>query len=155
MPALEPYAPRQYASLPIWTVGSLRLKPYVIQLPDGAGLPDRTMEAARGVTSLTLRQAAAAESGSHDLGFVILHAGLAGTWLLMDWWAHKDICCQRLARADPGSADFVDVSDRPLMACVWELRVIAHERDAWIEHMLTPAPDPEGYLADRLAADLC
>jgi hypothetical protein len=49
--------------------------------------------------------------------------------------------------ADP--AHFVVVEDRPWIGCVWELPPIAHERDAWIRHMLLPdKPDLDAYLAD-------
>lgn len=38
----------------------------------------------------------------------------------------------------------------PPLACVWELVVTAHERDAWVRHMLTARPDAPTYLADAL-----
>jgi hypothetical protein len=41
------------------------------------------------------------------------------------------------------------------MACVWDLRVICHERQAWIDATLTnPAgPDADAYLARQLNED--
>jgi hypothetical protein len=39
-------------------------------------------------------------------------------------------------------------ADRPWL---WELPPIAHERDAWVRHMLLPEkPDLEAYLADGM-----
>lgn len=67
----------------------------------------------------------------------------------MDWWAHTDICCQRLAHAPEGSLQFGQV-ERPLHACVWESVVLGFERDAWVATMLTQHPDPEAYLQARL-----
>ena len=41
------------------------------------------------------------------------------------------------------------------VACVWDLAVMAFEREAWIEFVLKPAePDIDAYLAARLTADL-
>ena len=41
------------------------------------------------------------------------------------------------------------IEDRPWIGCVWELPPIAHERDAWVRHMLVPdQPDLSAYLAD-------
>jgi hypothetical protein len=41
------------------------------------------------------------------------------------------------------------IEDRPWIGCVWELPPIAHERDAWVRHMLLPdKPDLDAYLAD-------
>ncbi|SMF24728.1 hypothetical protein [Pseudogulbenkiania subflava] len=34
--------------------------------------------------------------------------------------------------------------------CVWDLQVIWHEREACVRHLLTDAPDMDGYLADTL-----
>ena len=94
----------------------------------------------------TLPDAMAAEGGAEGAAFCILHRGQAGTWLLMDWWAHGDILCQRLARAD-ADGPFEAMDDRPLMACVWELEVIEEERRAWIARMMQPVPDRAAWLA--------
>lgn len=94
------------------------------------------------------------EGEAEGAGFCILHAGEAGIWLLVDWWAHKDILCQRLAFADYTSGQFASVDHRPLHACVWEQIIHAHERNAWVKHMMTPSPDLEAYLADQLGDGL-
>ena len=72
-------------------------------------------------------------------------------WLLVDWWRAGGIVCQKLLSAPLSSpADFKTVQ-APFLACVWELAVIGHERDAWVRNMMRAAPDAQGYLADRLA----
>jgi hypothetical protein len=49
--------------------------------------------------------------------------------------------------ADP--THFMVIEDRPWIGCVWELPPIAHERDAWVRHMLLPEKaDLDAYLAD-------
>ena len=42
------------------------------------------------------------------------------------------------------------------IACVWDLSVIAHEREAWIRHMLAKPSgvDAEGYLGDAFSGDV-
>ena len=65
--------------------------------------------------------------------------------------ARGGIVCQKLLSAPLSSpADFKTVQ-APFLACVWELAVIGHERDAWVRNMMRAAPDAQGYLADRLA----
>ncbi len=55
--------------------------------------------------------------------------------------------------ADP--THFMVIEDRPWIGCVWELPPIAHERDAWVRHMLLPEkPDLDAYLADFMADGL-
>lgn len=148
MTALPPtYAPRPLRALPAWTIGALAVKVYHI----GARPPsDALVQAARNEAA-RMDQAAMTEGEAHGLGFVVIHEGEAGTWLLMDWWAHGDILCQRLSLGR--GLDFEPVDDRPLSACVWELAVISHERTAWLRHMMGGAADPEGYLSDRLETE--
>ena len=145
------YAPRARGSADPWQLRGLVLKRLWISAGDP---PDAALWDAARVAADTLPAAAEAEGGSSGLGFAVLHRGEAGTWLLLDWWAQGDILCQRLHRADPGSRDYQDVSHRPLAACVWELDAIAHERGAWVRHMMSGAPDPDRYLSDRLPEGL-
>lgn len=144
------YEPRQFTFLGLWTAGDVALKAYGITVAGAAPISQQVLDAAREVVAGTLPAEAAAEGESLDLGFVVLHAGTAGNWLLMHWWAHEDICCQRLAHAPSGSARFQSVDERPLMACVWELVAIGHENRAFVRHLLTEAPDRAAYLADLL-----
>ncbi len=140
------YAPRALRHLPMWRIGPIRVKPCHI----GPAPMDEPCLAGARAAAGRMAAEAEGEGGSHDLGFAVVHDGEAGTWLLMDWWAHGDILCQRLSH-DAG-AGFVPVDHRPLTACVWELAVLAHERDAWVRHMMRGKPSAEGYLADRLDA---
>ena len=48
----------------------------------------------------------------------------------------------------------ITLADRPAFACVWELAVIAHERDAWVRTMLTDTPDAQAWHRDLLPAGL-
>ena len=139
-----PYQPRRYQRLGLWTAGPLLLKAYGITWRDQPGPPVELQQAAREHVSQALPPHADAE-GHHGLGFAVLHEGQQGTWLLMDWWAHNDICCQRLAHSAEGSLRFAPV-DRPLHACVWEAVVLGFERDAWVATTLTTHPDPQAYL---------
>lgn len=85
-------------------------------------------------------------------GFVVLHHGEEAMWLLVDWWV-EDILHQQLSYAPVDDVDnFQAGPPNHEMACVWELLVTAHERDAWVKHTMT---DPENadfaaYLSDVL-----
>lgn len=88
-----------------------------------------------------------------SLGFMTVHVGMAGVWLLLDWWEEADMTRHRHFRAsldDP--ARFRDVGSEHFGPCVWELAVQAHERQAWLTHVLcNPAgPALDAYLADGL-----
>ncbi|AZS77027.1 hypothetical protein ELS24_00430 [Achromobacter spanius] len=47
---------------------------------------------------------------------------------------------------------FLTTNAATALACVWELVVTTHERNAWVRHMLTAQPDARAYLADVLPA---
>lgn len=145
------YQTRVFRNLSDWSIADHRLKPYAITVAEAPAVQAPLVDAAVEHTRRVLPPAAAAEGGSERLGYGILHTGTLGTWLLIHWWAHGDICCGRLALAAPGNIEFRSMDDRPLLACVWEQVVMHHERGAWVRHMMAPRPDADAYFGDRLA----
>ncbi|RZQ61205.1 hypothetical protein [Amycolatopsis suaedae] len=84
--------------------------------------------------------------------FLVVHRGEEALWALMGWW-ELDILYQRLFRAELGTTRFERVGPDGPTACVWELVAVAHERDAWVRHVLGRPEEPD--LAGYLAAGLC
>jgi hypothetical protein len=75
----------------------------------------------------------------HPLGFVILHYGSEGDYLLVSQWYGADMLKHwvRAAMVDAeGGMTFTPLAQRDLVACVWELEVIKFERDAWVNTVL-------------------
>jgi hypothetical protein len=75
----------------------------------------------------------------HPVGFVILHYGSQGDYLLVSQWYDADMLKHwvRGAVVDAaGATAFAPLAQRDLIACVWELEVIKFERDAWINTVL-------------------
>jgi hypothetical protein len=98
--------------------------------------------------------------GTPPATFVVVHRsrGDNAAYLNAYSWVWDNVLHFRAAAAaqpvlgcpDADPTHFV-VLDRPWIGCVWELPPIAHERDAWIRHMLVPdQPDLDAYLADTL-----
>lgn len=90
--------------------------------------------------------------------FIVLHRGESGAFLNAYSWAWDNVIhCRTSAAGVPflGCADddvthFSEIR-QPFIGCVWELPALAHERSAWVRHMLVPErPDLGGYLADVL-----
>jgi hypothetical protein len=80
------------------------------------------------------------QPGDHSVGFMILHYGNQGDYLLVSQWYDADMLKHwvRGAVVDPeGGTTFAPLAQRDLMACVWELEVIKFERDAWVNTVLT------------------
>jgi hypothetical protein len=141
---IEPYRPRRIEPLGVvertgWTIK-------LIGITAGTDLPDDAeVAAAVEVAGRELPQP------PRGIGFCIVHRGAEALWVLVCWW-ELDIMYERLWRADLGSTDLRAVPPDGPTACVWELQAICHERQAWIEHVLTKpaAPDIAGYLGSTL-----
>lgn len=144
--AIPAYRPRR-----TWPLGNRDLAGWTVKLyamtASGAALAEATLEAA---WSHALEAVQPPESAATPYGFLLVHEGNAGVWLLVDLWA-ADILEHHLFRApldDPthfGPAPF-----QASAACVWELEVVLHERDAWVRHVLSRPEQPEfeRYLKD-------
>jgi hypothetical protein len=151
----EPYATRPIRFLELWQEPGWRLKVYGIAY--GRQQPRQDLvEAAKTVIQPRLRQSA--DDGNHyGVGFVGVHDGRGANFVFFDYWADENELHHHV---------YVSPSERPeqleyvtptgLSACVWDLRVICFERQAWIDTVLAnPAgPDVEAYLACRLSEDV-
>ena len=137
----------------VWEEAGAALKAYAIHRDRDAAVPILPAEIAAAARrkAFGVLQEVERDAGFHGLGYCIAHVGEEAVWLLVDWWRAGGIVCQKLLSAPLSSpADFKTVQ-APFLACVWELAVIGHERDAWVRNMMRAAPDAQGYLADRLA----
>ena len=82
-----------------------------------------------------------------------MHVDAGGIWLLLDWWSEGDRLLHRELRASiDNPTRFVDGGPHPVGRSVWDLAVQAHERAAWLRHVLAnpDGPDLKAYLADGL-----
>ncbi|BAK75998.1 hypothetical protein NH8B_1172 [Pseudogulbenkiania sp. NH8B] len=140
-----PYQPRPLAARGVLAApGGWRLKLYDIaydSLPldearfaagvDGAlaGLPQPALTAQR-----------------PGVGALIRHAGRGMDYLVLVYWDNENECLIRVWVRDENGWR----TARAESFCVWDMQVIWHEREACVRHLLSDAPDMDGYLADTL-----
>ena len=75
-------------------------------------------------------------TSSSKHGFVIIHLGEQAMWLLVHLWM-DDILRQFVFCAPLNQPTLFTFSPMDgFNACVWELEVTKHERDAWVKHVL-------------------
>ena len=85
------------------------------------------------------------------LGFAGIHEGTRGTFLFVDWWADRKELHHRGFYSDAGPKfEFKPCPTSDPLGCVWDLRVIGFEAEAWARHVLTEPSSIEGYLSDVL-----
>ena len=146
-----PYEPRTFAPLELWQIREFTTKPYWISADRTAVSPDRDLvDAARACVANSLDTIE--DLGHHQgLGFVVMHHGTAGIWLLNYWWAFDSVFCTLRWHAEGKPPwRFRAVEELRINACVWEGIVVEHERQAWVRTMLRSDPDAARYLKDRL-----
>lgn len=153
--SIEPYANRPTWPIEVRDFHGWALKVYGIRagVPGVASLPPSVQAAAVDHLSGFLEQNPSVVDPDHERnGFAIIHQGSEAVWLLLDLW-RDDILHQFLWSA-PLSAptEFREAEMRGNPVCVWEIEVVKHERDAWVEHVLSrpSSPDYHGYLGERL-----
>jgi hypothetical protein len=77
------------------------------------------------------------------------HAGTVQ--VLVNWWTAGIIGCELMARSKKANPGSFEIYTGVGMACVFELEVVAFERDAWIRHALKGGGRIQDYLDDHLA----
>lgn len=139
------YVPRRAWFETLIQTNASILKLSIIAAGDGrldSGIVQRTIE--------FLNDGPLAEPPENQLGcgFVILHQGEEGRWLLVHYWLPGGIASRRLYRADLPAGSPYGEADHSLFACVWELGLIEFERQAWMSTVMA-GMSAEDYLAAR------
>ena len=84
------------------------------------------------------------------IGFVIFHQGRGEHYLVLNWWGLENELFNRVyVREFEAESNWRRALDRGA-ACVWDMQIIWHERQAYVRHVLSRPEDPaiEGYLDD-------
>jgi hypothetical protein len=150
---LRPFAPRLIAFKGLLTHDQWRLKHYTVAHSGGPTEREAAdwtaFHEGRGLALATLPVPARTVERP-GVGLLIEHRGLGADYVVLGWWDRENELPVRVMvrEADPGA------SWRPAgeseSFCVWDLQVIAFERDAYVATIMssTPMPDAlERYLA--------
>lgn len=145
-PRFTPYHPRRLASLGLVEAGGFRLKRYSIVFgdePHDAGRFDGLMPLA-----LAELPSPAIAEGRPGVGFAILHRGRTADYVVLGWWDRENEVPIRVFVSDTRGPHAASGGEG---MCVWDLRVVWWEREAYVRTMLADRPaDVEAYLAARI-----
>ncbi len=149
----EPYQPRPIRFLELWQTGEWRLKVYGIAYRRSSPRSE-LVQAAKQVAQTRLQTTTAPH---YHTGFLGIHDGRGANFVFVDFWAEENELHHHV---------YVSPTDQPtqleyatptgLTACVWDLRVICFERQAWIDAVLAnpDGPDLDKYCSMRLNEDV-
>ena len=143
-------APAQFKARAVSSQGIRRFNGWAIKvycITAGQSSPRRRLvEATERLTPSILPDAPGGQ------GFLVIHEARPACFVGVHWWATPVDLFQRYFRAEHESPDRLVEVASPTIGCVWELAVVAYERDAWVRHVLdnTGRPDHDGYLRSWL-----
>lgn len=149
-----PYATRSIRFLELWETQGWRMKVYGIRYR--GDVPDNDVVAAAKQLTAQCLPVPAVANERYGVGWIIAHQARDANWLLIDWWTDENALMHHLYMSPLEQPDqLTHVSPTGLTACVWELRVVGFERQAWIDCVLASpgGPDLAAYLACRLNED--
>lgn len=150
-----PYARRPIRFLQLWQEGAWRLKLYSITYQRPALRPG-LVETAKALARARLAESASGKQ-HYGVGFVGIHDGRGAIFIFVDFWADENELHHHVYVAPGDQPDqFTYRTPTGLTACVWDLRVLCFERQAWIDTVLAnPAgPNLQQYLARQLNEDV-
>jgi hypothetical protein len=138
-----PYEHRYVTPLGLWQVDDWRVKAYGLARADRP--PRRALvDEARSVVADALPDPAETED-RYGVGFAIVHEGTDGDYVLVDHWFSENMLRNQVYwRRAQEPALWPAPAGGPTV-CVWELAILAHERQAWIDEVL--ARDSRGLTA--------
>ena len=149
------YEQRPIRFLEIWHTDSWRLKVYGIAY----GRPTPRLELVEAAKTVAKERLANVSDRleHYGVGFLGVHDGRTANFVFVDWWAEQNELHHHVYVSPTDQpAQLSYVTPTGLTACVWDLRVMSFEREAWLETVLRPqsGPDFEAYLERRLTEDV-
>ena len=153
---VTPYQPRPIRSLGLFQHDGWVVKSYSISAKQKVA-DQSLISFAINNLSTWLKHSENYPMSSYKIATLIVHEGREGIFTLINWWIGGNMLQNHVYFSSyDAPQEFIDYSKNGIVACVWELAVIIHERAAWINHVLKRADDPDisGYLNSWLNEDV-
>jgi hypothetical protein len=143
------YSPRSLTALRPEKVRGWTVKPYAISALRPAP-PREVLDFARLAVERSLPDA---HRDALSFAYSVVHEDADGCYVVVGWWSrNRVILHSRTWLADWGALTDPRPAPAHATACIWELVAMAHERHAWVEHVVRPAePDLDAYLASTVS----
>lgn len=150
-----PYKQRPIRFLELWQHAGWRFKVYGIAYRRPTPRPE--LVAAAKATAMQRLASVPDSMGHYSVGFLGVHDARAHNFVFVDWWADENELHHHVYVSPTNEpARLAYTTPTGLVACVWDLRVMAFERQAWLDTALErpDGPDLDAYLQQRLNEDV-
>jgi hypothetical protein len=129
------YVPRRVVPLPLRESAGWRLKPTVV-LAQGREVDDALVEAAFEAAHELLPDARL-DADHYRVGIVLVHFGMRYDFVLVGYWRFEsELRYATFMRASSDSTRLAPLPGAELATDVWDLSVLAFEREAWVQRVL-------------------
>jgi len=150
----ELYRTRPIRFLELWEEGGWGVKIYGIS--SLAERPQaRLLTVAKEIAKGTL-PSPALNAAHYGAAFVTIHEAEMFNQIIVDWWERVNELRHRVFKAQPAQPfSFEEITASGEAFCIWELRVISFEREAWLNLVLKNRNETgiDDYLSLRLNED--
>lgn len=147
----ESYKKRSIRFLELWQLDRWRFKVYGIKY--GGEYPKLDLiQQAKNLAQEQI-QLLTTETDVYNVGFIIVHEAREANFFLVDWWTGENMLVNHAYTSTLNDPEILQyVTPTGLMACVWELRILCFERQAWIDNVLAnpKGPDLDTYTKCKL-----
>jgi hypothetical protein len=151
----ESYEPRPIRFLELWQRDAWRLKVYSLAYQMPLARP-HVVETSKRVLWDHLRRVAADEAHYHA-GFIGINDGRGSIFSFVDFWADENELHHHVFVAPKDRiGQLAYTTPTGLIACVWDMALIAFERQAWVDAVLNNpnGPDIEAYLSTEMNCEV-
>lgn len=145
---MQVYKTRKIAFKEVLAINDWQIKVYTIA-KNGDFNHDEFYENVKKEIPKWLRMSNSFNDNNEQIGFLILHAGTEGIFSLMNWWVGENMLNTHIFMTQYDTpSSFTKISGDGLAPCIWEIEVIHHEKNAWVNHVLKQYSNPnfQGYL---------
>jgi len=144
---MEPYKARNIDFTGIQSIKHWQIKTYSI-IYDRASFSKELVNESIG---LLKNELPGITDHTYGLGFLITHHGKGSNFVLIDWWHNENELQHQVYYSSKESPEkLIKQNSSAPAACVWDLIVINHERNAWVKHMMINEPKTNNYLNDYI-----
>ncbi|HUF65287.1 MAG TPA: hypothetical protein VMM17_04855 [Gemmatimonadaceae bacterium] len=137
------------------SVGPWRVKVYRVTLPGDE--PSAVLEAAALALAQETLLGLAAHTSHYGVAILGIHQGKHDNLVFVSWWVDANELRHRVYRSPANSpATLRAVGSEDTVGCVWDLRILAFEAQAWVDEVLRPRrwDALEAYLAKGWTCDV-
>ena len=89
---------------------------------------------------------------NYKIGTVIIHEAVDSILTIINWWVYENVLQNHVYYSEYKTPNKLeDFSNKGVQFCVWEMNIIWHERNLWVEHILknSKKPDWKSYLSSH------